>query len=453
MTTAYSAIIVGGGISGLTCAYYLQKAGKRVLLLESSASPGGLVRSEEENGYLFETGPQSFSTTAQLNSLIDELGLTGELVSAPAKAPRYILVNDQLRPVPLSPGAFLGSSLLKWSTKFSILRDPFGKSFPPEEDESIAAFVRRKFKPELLELLVGPFVSGIYAGDPEKISCRAAFPTLYEAEKSAGSLVRGMKAVAKKRTGPRVKTTLASFRRGNQTLINTLAEKLGNSLCTGVRVEQISKSPSGYFQIGATTRSGPVKFESSALVVATPTAIAASLLNGLASSAAGVLTQIEYAPVAVVSLAYRRADVAHSLDGFGFLVPRSARKKILGTVWSSSLFPNRAPNDHVQVTSFLGGATDPDTPSLSDSSLVDLAHRELSPILGLKAQPVASRVTTYEHAIPQYNLGHSARLATIAADLAKVPGLHLTGNYLKGPAIGSCVEHAQEVAESILAAS
>ncbi len=150
-----------------------------------------------------------------------------------------------------------------------------------------------------------------------------------------------------------------------------------------------------------------------------------------------------------MSLGYRRADVDHSLNGFGFLVPRSAGLKILGTVWSSSLFPNRAPSDHVQLTSFLGGATDPDTASLSDSSLVDLAHRELTPALGLKARPTVSRVTAYQRAIPQYNLGHTARIATIRADLANVPGLHVVGNYLRGPAIGACIEQAQEVAESI----
>lgn len=445
MTTTHSVIVIGAGISGLACAYALKKRGVDVAVLEASDAAGGLIRSMEENGFLFETGPQSFSTTAQLNALIDELGLKSEFVSAPAKAPRYILVNGQLRPVPLSPGAFLGSSLLTWSTKLSILRDPFGKSFPPEEDESMAAFVRRKFTQELLDLLVGPFVSGVYAGDPEKISCRAAFPTLYEAEKTAGSLVRGMKAAAKKRTAPRVKPTLASFRRGNQTLINALVEKLGDALRAGVRVEQVSRTSDNQF----TLITGPRQFQCEHLIIATPTAVAAALLRSLAPSASDALSQIEYAPVAVVSLAYRRADVAHSLDGFGFLVPRSAGKKILGTVWTSSLFPNRVPSDHVQMTSFLGGATDPDTASLSDSSLVELTHRELSPILGLKASPTASRVTAYDRAIPQYNLGHTARLATIAADLAKIPGLHLTGNYFRGPAIGSCVEHAQAVAESL----
>jgi len=441
--------VVGAGISGLACAYALKKSGTDVLLIESSSSPGGVIHSVEDGGFLFETGPQSFSSTAAINSLIQGLGLTNEFVPGPASAPRYIFVDGKLKPVPLTPRAFLGSSLLHWSTKLSILREPFRKSFPPAEDESIADFVRRKFSPELLNLLVGPFVSGIYAGDPETISLRAAFPTLYEAEKTAGSIIRGMKAVLKHRTEPPAKMTLASFRRGNQELISALAAKLADSLRTDVRATQVSRSTSGGFELVATTSSGPVKFQSTQLVLATPTYVAALLLEPLAPLAADELSQIEYAPIAVVSLGYRRADVAHSLNGFGFLVPRAAGIKILGTVWSSSLFPDRAPSDHVQVTSFLGGATDPDTVSLSDSSLVDLAHSELASILALKSRPTTSRVTTYEKAIPQYNLGHTARLATIRADLENVPGLHLVGNYLRGPAIGACIEQAQEVAESL----
>src|SRR5262249_9115899 len=354
--STHSVIVIGAGISGLACAYAFKKRNVDVLVLESNDSPGGMIHSVSENGFLFETGPQSFSTTGQLISLIEDLGLANELVPAPAKAPRYILVNGQLRPVPLSPGALLTSPLLKWSTKFSILRDSFGKSFPPAEDESIADFVRRKFTPELLDLLVGPFVSGIYAGDPEKISLRAAFPTLHEAEKTAGSIVRGMKAASKNRKGRRIKPALASFSRGNKILIEAFAGKLGDALHTAGHVSQIARTNDGRFTIDSNTG----QFQSHHLVIATPTPVAASLLGNLVPAAANALTQIEYAPVALVSLGYRRADVRDSLNGFGFLVPRSAGLKILGTVWNSSLFPNRAPSDQVQLTSFLGGATDPE---------------------------------------------------------------------------------------------
>jgi oxygen-dependent protoporphyrinogen oxidase len=449
VSASHSVIVVGAGISGLACAYALKKSGVDVLLLESSPTPGGMIHSVEDHGFLFETGPQSFSSTKSLNALIQDLDLNQEFFPAPAGAPRYIFVDGKLKPVPLSPPAFLGSSLLKWSTKFSILREPFQKSFPPADDESIADFVRRKFSPELLNLVVAPFVSGIYAGDPEKISLRAAFPALHEAEKIAGSVIRGMTKVSKQRTEPRGKMTLASFRRGNQTLIDALATRLGDSLRTDARVTQVSRDDHGGFALHVNESSDLNQFQAAQLVLATPTEVAASLLKSIAPSAADALAQINYAPVAVVSLGYRRADVAHSLNGFGFLVPRTAGIKILGTVWGSSLFPNRAPADHVQLTSFLGGATDPDTVSLSDSSLVDLAHRELTPILGLKSRPTISRVTAYEKAIPQYNLGHTARVAAIHADLANVPGLYLAGNYFRGPAIGACIEQAQEVAEII----
>jgi len=207
--------------------------------------------------------------------------------------------------------------------------------------------------------------------------------------------------------------------------------------------------PSEHFQLSVQTSTGTTLFETPHLVVATPPSVVASLLQTLAPPTVKALSQIEYAPIAVVSLGYRRADVAGSLNGFGFLVPRSAGLKILGTVWNSSLFPSRAPRDHVLLTCFLGGATDPQTAALPDSALVDLVHRELTPLLGVKTLPLASRITTYKHAIPQYNLGHTHRIATIQSELAKILGLYLTGNYINGPSIGTCVEHAQSVAESI----
>jgi oxygen-dependent protoporphyrinogen oxidase len=449
VATTHSVIVVGAGISGLACAYALKKSGKDVLVLESSENPGGMIRTTSDDGFLYECGPQSFSNTTALSTLVKELGITDRLVKAPTRAPRYILVKGKLREVPLSPPALLGSSLLSWATRFSLLREPFRKTVPPSDDESIADFVRRKFSSELLELLVGPFVSGIYAGDPEKLSLRAAFPLLHEAEERAGSLVRGMKAVAKERKSPRERPSLASFRDGNETLPRALSQALGGSLETGVRVTKISRDPSNEYQIEAKTESGSAQFKTSQLVLATPTRITASLLGSFLPATAAILAEIEYAPVAVVSLAYKRADVGHSLEGFGFLVPRSAGMRILGTVWNSSLFENRAPQNQVLVTNFLGGTTDPSAAALPPDTLVELTHRELSPILGLRVKPVHSRVTAYQFAIPQYNLGHQNRLAAIQSQIVQIPGLHLIGNYLRGPAIGACVEHAQAVAESI----
>jgi len=442
-------IVVGAGISGLACAYALKKRKVDVAVLESGDSPGGIIRSVKENSYLFETGPQSFSTTPQLNALIADLGLTNEFITAPAKAPRYILVNGELRSVPLSPPALLTSSLLSWSTKFSLLREPFRKTIPSRDDESIATFVRRKFTDELLELLVGPFVSGIYAGDPEKLSLRAAFPQLHEAEEKTGSIIRGMKAAAKAKSGQRQQPTLASFRAGNETLPLALSKSLGDSLQMGVRVTQINRHSPGEYEIFATTESGPVQFRTSHLVLATPAHVAALLVEPFLLGNSAILAQVEYAPVAVVSLGYRRASVTHSLNGFGFLIPRSSNLKTLGSVWNSSIFPNRAPQDHVLLTSFVGGATDPATVAPSTVELTSLVHRELTPILGLSAEPVSSRVSKYRHAIPQYTIGHAHRIAALKTILSGISGLHVVGNYLPGPSIGACVEYAQSVAESI----
>lgn len=449
MATTHSVIVIGAGISGLVCAYALKKSGKDVLLLESSEKPGGVIQTLSENGALFETGPQSFSTTPMLTTLIDDLKLSDQLVVAPPKAPRYILVNGQLQAVPLSPSALLISSLLSWTTKLSLLREPFRKTIPPSDDESVAEFVRRKFTPELLELLVGPFVSGIYAGDPERLSLQAAFPQLHEAEERAGSVIQGMKAAAKAKPGPHQKPVLASFREGNATLPRTLSQVLADSFQQNVRVTKLNRDASGEYAVEVANPSGPVQFRTRHLVLATPTRVAAALLESFLPAGAAILAQMEYAPVAVVSLGYRRADVSHSMNGFGFLVPRSAGLRVLGTVWNSSLFPNRAPQGQILLTSFLGGTTDPSAAALPTSEIVALAHKELSPILGLKAQPVTSHATAYEFAIPQYAIGHAHRIAALRRVLANLPGLHLVGNYLNGPAIGACVEQAQAVAESI----
>lgn len=192
MTSHVPALVIGGGISGQACTYALRKAGIDAQLIEAVDRAGGVIRSERHDGFLFELGPQSFSGTAALRTLCKELGIESELVEAPPKAPRYILVNGSLRAVLLRPPALLASSLLSVATKWRIARDAFGRTQPPQEDESIASFVRRKFGAELLDRLVGPFVSGIYAGDPERLSLRSTFPQLYEAEKAACSIIRGM---------------------------------------------------------------------------------------------------------------------------------------------------------------------------------------------------------------------------------------------------------------------
>lgn len=452
MTSSVPAIVVGAGISGLACAFALRKAGIDAEVLEASPRAGGVIASEVRDGFLLELGPQSFSGTAALRSLCTELGMADQLLEAPPRAPRYLLIDGALRAVPLNLASMLASSLLSANTKWKIARDAFGTTHAPEEDESVAAFVRRKFSDQLLDRLAAPFVSGIYAGDPERISLRAAFPHLHEAEKAAHSAIRGMMRAAKSRKGSRERSTLLSFRRGNETLVRALAEKIGSRLRLGADV----------LGIAARREEGALKFEvkyrregseqmvvSDRLVLATPAEVAGTLLRDVNAAFEPVLGGIEYAPVAIVSLGYRRGDVGHSLDGFGFLVPRSNGLRVLGLVWNSSLFPERAPAGHALLTSFVGGATDPRAAELSVGDLAALVHREIAPILQIRSSPVFSHVQVYRRALPQYNIGHGDRLMALEKLRGDLPGLFLVGNYFRGPAIGDCVELGMEAAGTL----
>jgi oxygen-dependent protoporphyrinogen oxidase len=384
-----------------------------------------------------------------LRKLCAELGVSKELLQAPPRAPRYVLIDGQLRPVPLSPPAFFLSSLINGSTKWALVRDILGKSVPPLADESIANFVRRKFSAQLLDRLVGPFVSGIHAGDPERLSLRSAFPQLYEAEKVSGSIVRGMLRLTKSRKGPRERPTLLTFRQGNETLVRALANKLGPALLSETTVAEISCPKEGAFAIRLQSHGREESVSAASVILATPTDIAGKLLGQLDSSFDSLLSPVEYASVAVVSTGYRKTDVGHSLNGFGFLVPRSAGLRVLGSVWNSSLFPGRAPEGQALLTSFVGGATDAVAASLEPQELTSLVHRGISPLLSIANAPVFSNVTVWPRALPQCNLGHADRLARIEQLRARFPGIWLIGNYLRGPAIGSCVDQALAVAQNV----
>jgi oxygen-dependent protoporphyrinogen oxidase len=452
MTSSTPAVVIGAGISGLVCAHALNKRGVDALVLEASPRAGGAICSERRDDFLLELGPQSFSGTASLRALCAELGLADNLLKAPASAPRYVLISGKLKEVPLNPAALLTSSLLSPATKWKIARDAFGTTIAPESDESIAAFVRRKFGAEFLDRLAAPFVSGIYAGDPERLSLRSAFPQLHAAEKTAGSLIRGMMRATKSRRGPRERPTLLSFRDGNATLVRVLAEQLGSKLHLRAEVLGIAVRPEAgapRFELRLRQAGNEETLIADRLVIATPSDVAAVLLRDVNAAFEPVLGGIEYASVAVVSLGYRREDVAHSLKGFGFLAPRSSGLRVLGCVWNSSLFSERAPAGHVLLTSFIGGATDPSAASLSAAELVELVHRELAPLLQIRVAPVFSNAQVYRHALPQYNIGHSERLIALQRLRAELPGLFVVGNYLRGPSIGNCVDLAMEAAEDI----
>jgi len=459
MSEKVQALVVGAGISGLTTAHALQRAGISTRILESTPRPGGVIQSAEREGYLLEWGPQSFAGHASLTKLCADLKILDQRLLGDPKAPRYVLIDDHLQNVPMGPG-LLASPLMAGGTRLAILRDLLGKSHTPEPDESIANFMRRKFSATLLDRLVGPFVSGVYAGDPEKLSLRAAFPILHEAELASGSILRGMFPVMKQRKAkrgntPREKPTLQTFQKGNETLTRALARNLGEHLACNTQVTAIAAlertAEQNYPRFRVTTRSprGSENIETERLVLAVPTNVAATLLAPLNANFEVQLAPIEYAGICVVSLGYRVADVGHPLNGFGFLVPRSSGLNILGTVWNSSLFPGRAPEGCALLTSFVGGATNPAALQKSPDDLAALVHRELTPILKIANPSLFCNVNIVPRAIPQYNLGHTARLAAVESLRAQFPGLHLAGNYLSGPAVGTCIEQSLKVADEI----
>lgn len=444
-------IVIGAGLSGLACAHRLNQLGMEVTVLEAADRAGGLLGTIRKDGFLFESGPQSFQTTEILIELIRELGIEIELQKADPSAPRYILLHGRLQRIPTSPQAMLTSSLLGARSRWKILTEPFRKTRPPAGEESVASFARRKFGNEILEYLVGPFVSGVYAGDPEKLSLKAAFPSLDEWEREYGSVLRGAKE-ARMRKAPREPESLCSFQQGMATLPAAMAANLGDRLRTQTRAVSLNRAgPEGNqmhdvrIEIGGNLDS----IRAASIVLATPAYLSAHLIEPISAQLGHTLSGIAYAPVAVVAAGYYQQQVGEPLNGFGFLVPRNEKLHTLGTIWNSSLFPGRAPRGAVTVTSFTGGATNPEIASEPEEEIAKIIQSENEHILKIIGSPVTSNVWKYPRALPQYNLGHGHVVESIRDAERRLPGIFFAGNYLEGPSVGKCVENGFQTAEAV----
>jgi oxygen-dependent protoporphyrinogen oxidase len=366
--------------------------------------------------------------------------------------------------------------------KLSLLGEPLRKTRVSDEEESVASFAARRLGPQIAERFVAPFVSGIYAGDSKKLSVQAAFPRLAILERDHGSLIRGAFALlAKKRKAKTVADTtkkpktkrLCSFKEGMGFLPKTLAAKMGEDLMTGCGGISVTVSDS---RDGAKTQRTKIstgvsaadetqakarftvsferlgiteQFTSDNVVIATPARAAAALARPLSEPLGHLLEEIEYPRLAVVSLAYDESALRAPLSGFGFLAVPGQGLNILGCVYSSSLFPGRAPAGKVLLNTFVGGALNPGKADLEDPELAALVHRDLVMALGAKTEPRVMTVTRYERSIPQYNLGHAERVGRIDDLAYSVPGLHLIGNYLHGVSTGDCIKEADRVAREI----
>jgi protoporphyrinogen/coproporphyrinogen III oxidase len=448
-------VVIGGGISGLACAYRLQQRGVPLTLLEAADYASGLIGTVEKDGFLFESGPQSFQGTETLLQLIRELGIEGELCKADPKAPRYVLRNGKLLKIPMSPQAILATSLLGLGSRWKVVSEPFRKTQPPSEEESVAKFVRRKFGHEMLEYLVSPFVSGVYAGDPEKLSLRAAFPSLEEWEREYGSVLRGaMKSRSGKPKESSDAPPLCSFRHGVSTLARTIAARLGDRLLTGAHADAVRPCESGGAggsQIEFTRKGQRETIVAHALVLATPAPVASRLVETIAPSLVNTLAGIAYAPVAVVGTGYYAQQVGQPIDGFGVLIPRAEKIRTLGIIWNSSLFPGRAGEGRVALTGIIGGATDSSILEESDDTIASIVQLDCEDVLDITGAPITSCVWKHPKALPQYNLGHGHVVKAIREGQRATPGLFFTGNYLSGPSIGKCVEEGFAAAEATAA--
>lgn len=455
----FDATIIGAGISGLAVAHRLARLGRKIAIIESSHTAGGVIHTFYHDGFLLERGPNSFRGTPLLLNLIDELGLKAELLTANPKAPAYVYSDTELHAVPMSVGSALTTRLLSMKGKLKVFAEPFVSRRTASGDESIASFVRRRFGEEVLEKLVAPFVSGIYAGDVEELSMQATIKRLVELEAESGSILRGaVMGIAKNRERrnpgePSMRAfRLCSFRDGMQALTRALSRELEGQLRTNTQVESIADwreagQMAGY-EVCTVNVGREERLFTRILIVATPSFRAASLVKQIAPGLVSPLNEIRYNSLACVPLAYPRAKIARSLDGFGFLAARRSGLRVLGSIWNTSLFGGRAPENYVLTTSFVGGTRDPQAVTLDDSELVEIVEGNLESVMG-RAGAHTLPITRHHSAIPQYSLGHLERVSRIESELSRLPALRLLGNYLDGVSIGHCIEKAETAAVEV----
>ena len=438
--------VIGGGLTGLAAACHLRQLGAEPLLLESSPRVGGAIRSSREGDWLHEAGPNTLlANTPVVTEFLAHLGLASRTLTPPPTARhRYVLRGGIPRALPGSPPALLGGNFFSWLSKLRLLREPFVARAAPDADESIADFTRRRLGREFLDYAVNPFVAGIYAGDPARLSVRHGFPKLHALEQRHGSLLRGL--LAARRTAPR--GGIVSFPEGLEEIPRAAAALLGPAaLALGAGITALAPAPGDQWLVRWGTPSGAHEEIFSRILIALPAAAAARLpLPAAAARALAILPTISHPPVASVFLGFTRAAVAHPLDGFGLLVPAIESRRTLGTLFSSSLFPGRAPADHVALTTFVGGTRQPENALLDDEALIALVLADLVTSLGVTGAPRFARIVRWPRAIPQYEVGYARFEAAFAAAERACPGLHFGGHARDGVALGACIESGQRLA-------
>jgi protoporphyrinogen/coproporphyrinogen III oxidase len=444
--------VVGAGVAGLVAAHHLKRRGIRVVVYEASDRVGGSIRSERRDDYLAELGPSALAApSAEVTALITDLGLEGSRVTAASAARRrYIVRKGRLLALPSSPSELLTTRLLSNGAKLAVFGEPLEEPGDSPVEESVAGFFRRRFNQEVVDYVANPFVAGTFAGDPEQLSLRHAFPRLHSLERSHGSVMKafGQLARARKSGAPPVAGDQISFASGLQELPDTLARGLHSEIRLKAPVTQIRRGPKGW-TVGAAYQAAELY---DGVIYAAPAHRADEIDFGLeGSDRLKTLASIAHPPVAVVALGFRREDVTHPLDGAGFLVPEVERRHVLGAIFASTLFPGRAPADHVLLTAYVGGTRNPDLADADLSTLTARVQDDFRALLGVRGEPTFRAHQLWSKAIPQYNLSHGRFKEIMDEAERRNPGLGLAGSFRDGVALGDVITAAGETADRVAA--
>ncbi len=465
-----SVAIIGAGITGLTAAFYLKRKGIPVTVYEASGRVGGVIQSLRQDGWLAEFGPNTLlETSPKIGQLVRDAGLQPRRLDPDPKAEaRYVVRYQRPIAMPGSPLGFLTTKLFTAGAKLAVLREPFMPRRRDGVEESIAQFVVRRLNQEFLDQAIDALVAGIYAGDPYELSLTHAFPKLKALEDNYGSLIKGQifGAGARKRSGEIAKDRAPkfSFDEGLQVLPDTLAAQLGDAVKLNTTVTKLTQTADGW---RVATSNG--ESESSAVIYCGTAFRLAELQVETLQGGTGFqpvsanlpkdrqdacptlssFSEIRYPPVASVVLGFRREDVAHPCEGFGMLIPKIEGFKILGTIFSSSLFPNRAPAGHLTLTSYIGGARYPELALLPVEKLVSLTCEDLRVLLGVTGKPVFQHCVLYPKAIPQYNVGYGRYRELMNEIETKAHGLFFAGHYRDGVSLGDSIVSGVNIAERV----
>jgi len=467
-------VVIGGGISGLAAAHRLVEQNTRsktkmeVVLLEASGRTGGVIRTERRDGFLLEGGPDSFiSEKPEAVELAKRIGLAPRLIETrEAHRRSFIVRNGKLRAVPegfqlLAPTRFwpfVTTGIFSWTGKARMALDlilPRRAAANGSDDESLAQFVRRRFGREALERMAQPMVGGIYTADPEHLSLRATMPRFLEMEREHRSLIRAMWKRGRQQSATEIRSTsgaryslFLSFDEGMKVLVDAIAARLGKvNVRLNTKVESLAfDSVSGQWKIGT---SAGEWIGADAVCLALPAYTSANLLREVDAELADELDAILYASTATINLAYRRADIPHALDGFGFVVPAIEHRAILACTFSSVKFAGRAPEGHALIRAFVGGALQPEMYALDEDAMIAAVSRDLLALLEIEKPPLFTHVEKWPRSMAQYHLGHVERVERIRKRVSSLPGLKLAGNAYNGAGIPDCIRSGESAADEI----